>query len=274
MKPHVESALAGALFLALASYQPSAVADVIPFIVTGTFNFGFSEASDFDGEFVDSFADADPIGFPAPFTLRFDLDTSADGRVPGGFVTGGIPARFDDAVSNISLDIDGVNVFTDTESSSTVTQFDRFDGAVPEFPSRWDFSLSPTDTTLWALDPVTVFTQDPDDEFAFNATEVTADFLNFALFDNSGALYDGFNFTDELILPDLALFDSTSLRIFWEVVIDDECFDDECDILTDVFYTAFATVESVSVVPVPAAVWLLGGALAGLGAVQRRAGAG
>lgn len=272
MKSRFESALAGAFLLGLAGYHPSALANIVPYIVTGTFDFGFSEASDFDGNFVDSFADVEPIVYPAPFTLLFDLDTSADGDVIGGFVTGGIPVRFDNAVSNISLSINGVNVINDTETSATVTQFDRFDGAVPEFPSRWDFSLSPTETTPWNLDPVTVFTQDPLDEFAFIGTDLTADFLSFGLFDNTGELYDGFSFTNELLLPNLSLFDSTSLRIFWEVVIEDDCFDEECGTLTDVFYTAFATVESVSVVPLPAAVWLFGAGVAALGAVQRRAG--
>ncbi len=173
-------------------------------------------------------------------------------------------ARFDDAISNVSLNIDGVTVITDMESMQTLIRFDRFDGFVPEFPSRRDFNLSPTDISPWSLNPVTVFYQDPEDEFSLIDISLVPDFLSFGLFDSTGEVYVGFPFTNDVLDPVLSLFDSTSLRIFWFLGDDffDNCFDEECDV-PDVFYTAFGTVDSItggSPIPVPAAAWLFGSA--------------
>lgn len=236
------------------------------YIATGTF-FGDSleviEYDDNTGDqiFIDAFLDSQPFGFPATFSLSFTLDESVDGRVPLFSQT----AFFDGAISNLSLDINGINVFSSATEVATVGQFPGdFQGL---FDSRWGWSFFP-DMGSIALPDISVT-----DNVTFEPLGTgSAQGFSFNLFDSTDQIFSGNGSSIlDLISPDINDFDGTSLQLFWFNDFDEEPeFGEEPP---EINYTAFASIDTLTnltAVPLPGGIWLLLSALSGFFVVARR----
>ena len=252
------------LFLLVAAYQPSTYA-LTDYVATGSF-FGDSlEVIQYDFDtaeetFVDAFLDSQPFPISSStFTLYFSVDESVDGNVP----VFSPAAFFSGAVSNVSLEVNGVNVFSSPSEVATVSQFPGdFSGTLP---AGWSWSLFPDSSDL-SLPNLSVFDVDT---FAPLGNATPQGFF-FGLTDSARQIYGGGSFLDLISLnyPD---FDGTSFQLFWGSNFDDEPdFDEEPP---EINYTVFGTVDSLtnlSAVPLPGGIWLLLSAMAGFVVANRR----
>ena len=257
----IGSTVCGAMLTLLV--QQSAMAAITDYVATGSFYGASLEVTNFDeqtGEevFVDAFLSAQPLNLSASpsFTLTFSVDESVNGTVP---IFSAV-ALFNNALSNVSLDINGVNVLTSTETDR-VQQFPGNNG----FPSRWSWGLFAEDLALPAVE---VF----DSQTGEFITNLNAEFMNFALFDSTDTVYAG-GFPIDLITASLGDFTSTDFSLFWGLSSGDENGDPFGDFAGDASYRVLGNIETLAVVsevPVPAAAWLFLSAIGGLVASKRR----
>ena len=252
-------------------YQQSAVA-ATDYLVTGNFYGDLLEVTQYDEDAGD-YLPLDAFIYPQPpftsatsFTLRFSVDESV-----AGHTSLFNPARyFNDAVSGISLDIDGTNVLT-TSWTETVQQFpgDTVDGT--SYPARWSWSLFPGHSedpaeAFKTLAPLQVFGAEPFENPPL-LTTVNPAGINFALYDPTQTAYGASGQLDLITLTALELgkFPNKEFSIFWGVDYSGEGGPGGFD--GDATYTAFFNITSVtdvSEVPLPATAWLLMTALGGL----------
>ena len=256
--------LAAGVFL-LGMFYQSSVHALTDYVATGTFIGDFLEVIQFDEDtgdeiFIDAFIDSSPFPIPtSTYTLSFTVDESVDGRVPLFSQS----AFFDGAVSNVSLDINGINVFTSTTELSTPSQFPGDFGGT--LSASWGWSLFPefAPFALPDLDAFDVNTFEP-------LGSISAQGFSFRLFDSSRQIYTGGSFLD-LITLDLSDFDVASFQLFWFNDFDEEPeFGDEPP---EINYTVFGSVDSLtnlSAVPLPGGIWLLMSGLAGFVVATRR----
>ena len=246
--------------------QPSAMA-MVEYVATGTF-FGDSleiEQYDYNTDeisYIDGFLNAPPFPLPSStFSLRFTVDDSFRGRVPLFSQS----SFFDGAVSNVSLDINGSNVFSSSEEVATVGQFPGdFQGL---YDASWFYSFFPPFGSI-NLPSLVAFDGDTFQELG----TVIPDGFSFSLYDSTREIYQNTSFLDMLAL-DFDDFDSTSFQLFWSQDYSEEPpFNDE-DVENDIYYTVFGSIDSLSTtsaVPLPAGIWLLLSAISGIAITARR----
>ena len=252
-----------AAFLIGAIYLPSAHA-LTDYVATGTFFGDFLEVIQYDYDtdeetFIDAFLDTQPFSISSStFTLRFTVDESIDGNVPVFSPT----AFFSGAISNVSLDINSMNVFDSDSELATVGQFPGdFQGL---YSASWSWSLFP-EIGLISLPTLSAF---DNNTFESLGTIVPQGF-SFGLFDSTRQIYAG-GFLDmiTLSLPD---FDGTSFQLFWGVNFDEEPeFGDEPPEINYAVYGSIDSLTNLSAVPLPGGIWLLLSAMTGLLVASRR----
>ena len=252
---------AGALLLAAQS--PAMASNIVSYEMSGYFGTpGTLELEDaYSGDPVtDAELLFDPFDYMFSFNLSFDLDPHVSGYVPIFSPS----AFFDDAVSNMSLNVDG-NPYWSADGTTYVAQTSPiYDQTAPEIWSWSDFG-----STFTNPDELTVI-----DQFGFELTTLVPDGVGIHLADATRTLYDGQSLTDMLIF-DGSEFTDMLMILSWEVP---ELYDPWGDPINDYYgyYELEGTIENVrvSAVPVPAAAWLFGSgllALIGMGRKSRRA---
>lgn len=265
----IRTLTASALFMSVA-YQSPAYA-LTDYLATGTFfgdslevfEYVFDPVTDNQEQVgVDAFIEAAPIPLPSStFSLSFSVDETVDGRVPLFSQS----SFFDGAVSKISLDINGTNIFNSATEVATVAQFPGDFGGV--LSASWGFSFFP-ESGGFPLPDVSAIDNNTFEPLG----TASAQGLSFRLFDSSRQIYsgDGVSFLDMLTL-ELNDFDGTSLQLFWFNDFDEEPeFGEEPP---EINYTVFASIDSLTnltAVPLPGGIWLLLSALSGVAVVTRR----
>ncbi|MEM7465581.1 MAG: VPLPA-CTERM sorting domain-containing protein [Pseudomonadota bacterium] len=256
--------IAGIAFLLGLFYQSTAQA-LTDYVATGSFFGDFLEVIQFD-EFsgdetiIDAFINSQPFSIPtSTFTLSFTVDDSFRGRVP----LFSQASFFDGAISNVSIDINGANIFSSTTELATVSQFPGDFGGT--LSANWGWSQFPE------FEPFALPTLDVFDNNTFEPLgTIDAQGFSFRLFDSTRQLYNGGSFLDMLSL-DLADFDATSFQLFWANDFDEEPeFGDEPP---EINYTVFASIDTltnVSVIPLPGGIWLLLSGITGFLVATRR----
>ena len=254
-----------ALFFSMVFQAPTHA--LTNYVASGTFIGGFLEVIEgFDENtgnpiLVDAFPDSPPFGYPVTYSLTFTVDESVDGSVSLFSET----ASFDDAVSNISLNINGASIFNSSAEVATVRQF-RGD-TQDDIPARWSWDFSPEIDSFSLPDILAI-----DNDTSESLGTATARSFSFKLFDSSRQIYtgNGVSFLDMITLdPDK--FDGTSLQIFWSNDSGEE--PEHGEEPPEINYTAFATVDNLanlSAVPIPGGIWLFLSALSGFFVVTRR----
>lgn len=239
--------------------QQSAVAAIVDYTVTGSFYADSLEVAEFD-EGADDYIPVDaflggpsPISFSSPFTLSFSVDEATAGGTPIFN-----PVRlFDDAVSNVSLNINGINVLASTETE-TLQQFPGGNG----YYSRWGWSLSDN----IALPDVSVY-RDSTGDFL---TDLNANFINFALFNSTDSVFSGESHLN-IITASLEDFTGTEFSVWWNMDFGDDDGEPFGDF--DASYAMYGSIDSISSfseVPLPAAAWLFMSAIGGLVVSKRK----
>lgn len=238
--------------LAALSFQQSAVAAMVDYTVTGQFYADSLQVTDQYDNPVNAFIHPQPVNISSSFTLNFRVDEDTIGTVPIFTAV----ANFWDAVSNVSLNINGSNVLTSTETG-LLQQFPGDNG----YYSRWSWSLFSENI---GLSDVMVFDAE---NFQQPLTTLNAQSINFALYDSTDTIYSS-GFPDNIITASLGDFDSTEFSIWWGMN-----YDDPYGFNGDASYTVYGTIDNistVSAVPLPAAAWLFISGIGGLVVVSRR----
>jgi hypothetical protein len=244
--------------LAALSFQQSAVAAIVNYTVTGSFYGDSLEVSQYDNQTgdeipVNAFIHPQTNIISSSFTLNFRVDEDTVGTTPIFN-----PVRnFWDAVSNVSLNIDGSNVLTSTETG-LLQQFPGENG----YASRWSWSLFSEGINL---NDVMVFDNGNPSQ---PLTTLHAESINFALYDSTDTVYSsGYPF--DIFTASLGDFNSTEFSVWWGMNFDEEPsggFDGNASYAV---YGTIDSISSVSEVPLPAAAWLFISAIGGL-VVSRR----
>ncbi len=263
-------------------YQQPALAVTTDYLVTGNFYGDWLEVTQYDDDAgyelpLDAFIyPAQPFTTATSFTLKFSVDESV-----AGHTSLFNPARyFNDAVSGVSLDINGVNELT-TSLTEEVQQFPGDVVGGTPYSARWSWTLFPghsenSSEAFKTLAPLMVFGAEPFENPPF-LTNVNPTGIDFALYDPSRTAYgaegepNGELDLITLTPTELAKFPVREFSVFWDVDHSGEegpgGFDGSAT------YTAFfniASVTTVSAVPLPAAAWLFLSALGGLVITKRK----
>ncbi len=251
-------------FLLGVFYQSSVYA-LTDYVATGSFFGDLLQVIEYDEDtgdetFIDAFLNSQPFPISAStFSLSFTVDESIEGRVPVFSPS----AFFDGAISNVSLDVNGINIFSSMTEVATVSQFPGdFQGL---FSASWSWSLFPE------FAPFSLPSLDAFDNNTFEPLgTITPQGFSFGLFDSTRQIYDGGSFLDMLTL-NLVEYDATSLQLFWFNDFDEEPeFGEE---QPEINYTVFATIDSLtnlSAVPLPGGMWLLVSGITGFVVATRR----
>ena len=203
---------------------------------------------------IDAFIDTQPFPIPSStFTLGFTVDESIDGDVPVFSPS----AFFRGAISNVTLDINGMSVFDNAPEVATVAQFPGdFQGI---FPASWGWSLFPESGSL-PLPDLSAFDSNTSEPLG----TISAQGFSFRLFDSTRQIYASVSFIDmiPLILSD---FDDTSFQLSWDGYSDEEPeFGEEPPEINYTVYGSIDSLTNISAVPLPGGIWLLLSALSGL----------
>ena len=203
---------------------------------------------------------SDPFDYMFSFTLSFDLDPHVSGNIPAFSPS----AFFYDAVSNMSMSVDGSPYWSSGDTTYVAQTEVLYD---PTEPDHW--SWSNFGGTFTDPDELTVI-----DQFGSQLATMVPAGVGISLSDATRTLYDGQSLTDMLVF-DGSEFTDMRMTLGWEVP---ELYDTWGDPINDYYgyYELTGTIESVYVtaVPVPAAAWLFGSgllALIGMGRKSRRA---
>ena len=249
--------LTGALLFS--SQNPTMAANIVSYEMSGYFiTPGTLELEDYySGEIItDAELLDDPFNYMFTFNLSFDLEPHVSGYVPIFSPS----AIFDDAVSNMSMSVDG-NPYWSSNGPSYVAQTTMLYD--PAEPDHWSWSNS--NGTFTTPDELTVI-----DQFGFELATMTPDSVGISLDDATRTLYDGQSLSDLLIF-DGSEFTDMQLFLNWEIP---ELYDTYGDPINEYygFYELIGTITDVQVstVPVPAAVWLFGSGMLALGGVVGR----
>lgn len=257
-------------------YQQSALA-ATDYLVTGNFYRDWLNVSSDVGDPIDALIYPPDVPFtPATsFTLKFSVDESVAGHTSYFNAA----RYFDDAVSEISLDINDSNVLT----TSMLTQVQQFPGDTVQgisYPARWSWTLFPgSEEPAEALNLSSLEVLGDQDGLGFytSLTNVNPVGIDFALYDPSQTAYGaGGEPNGELDLitltpTELGKFPYKEFSVFWNNFDSGEGghggFNGSAE------YTAYFTIASVttvSAVPLPAAAWLFLSALGGLVITKRK----
>ncbi len=251
--------------LALASCYTSSAFAMTTYQASGSFFGDLLEATRFD-EFLEEDVIIDAVVGVQPFdiasstfTLDFTVDESIRGRVP----VFSPAAFFDGAVTDITLAVNGVTVFSSVVDVATPFQSRPVSLSLAE---TWGFSFFPDPMDL-SLPDLNAFDFDTFEDLG----SLSPQGFFFNLSDSTRSIYAGQSIID-MIMLDLNDFDSTTFQLFWQNDTSQET--EFGDSPPDLNYTVFARVDSLTssatVVPVPAAAWLFGSALIGFLVVKRR----
>lgn len=243
--------------------QASAIA-ATEYIVSGSF-FGDSlQVTEFDEEtgdeiFVDAFLNQEPINFgpSSSFNLRFTVDETVEGRVP---LFANV-ALFDNAVSDVSFDVNGNNIV----SNATPDAAQQFPGnANLNLSARWSWSLFDEGLALPSITVINNMNFEP-------IVDLTPQFAFFALYDSTREVY-GNSFPLDMINLDINQFDGNEFSLSWLLDTSGENGPNS-DFNGGASYQVFGRIDSfssVSQVPIPAAAWLFGAALIGLATSKKK----
>jgi len=258
-KPRLAAGIILTGTLLLSAQTPTMAANIVNYEMSGYFNTpGTLELEDYySGEIVtDAELLDDPFNYMFSFSLSFDLDPHVSGYVPIFSPS----AIFDDAVSNMSMSVDG-NPYWSSNSPSYVAQTSPIYD--PTASDHWSWSNS--SGTFTTPDELTVI-----DQFGFELATMTPGSVGIDLDDATGTLYDGQSLSDLLIF-DGSEFTNMQLILNWKIP---ELYDTYGDPINNYygFYELMGTIETVQVsaVPVPAAVWLFGSGMLALSVVGRK----
>ena len=249
--------------LLLAAQSPAMASNIVSYEMSGYFiTPGTLELEDaYSGDPVtDAALLSDPFDYMLSFSLSFDIDPHVSGDIPVFSPS----AFFYDAVSNMSMSVDG-NPYWSSGDTTYVAQTEvLYDPTEPDHWSWYDFG-----GTFTNPDELTVI-----DQFGIELATMVPAGVGISLSDATRTLYDGQSLTDMLIF-DGSEFTDMRLILDWEIP---ELYDPYGDPINDYygFYELEGTIDSVRVtaVPVPAAAWLFGSgllALIGMGRKSRRA---
>lgn len=217
---------------------PAGASVITSYQMTGIFDYSYITDSNWD-PVNNVYVDVEPVSGPTPFTLSFDLDGSVP-RTSGTSTS----SAFQSAVSNITLNVDGVGWWS--EGTSDVYEYiNSYGGSVQNhqwsiFADEFDAIVNPD---IGSLDLMDGDTGDYLESLSLYS-------LNLFLLDTDAALFAS-------TPPGLVVFDGSEF----------EFFDIELTWGSGSYnYTLAGNITdiSVSAVPLPGAVWLFGSALLGL----------